>query len=255
MGNGWGYKRAAVLSTFAMAIVTGLLVLVGCGGDDERSATGADAAATVEAKTAGANPVDTSSCKEVKPSQAKPASYEAPPQTLGKGEKLTVVVATSCGTFEIALDPKRAPTTVNSFVFLAEKGFYDGLEFDRAAPDAYVHGGDPPGDAGGAGYHVQGEIPRGLIYRYGTVAMGQSYEAAPGTVGSQFFVVLAKPWLDFSSLYSPLGKVEKGFDTLRRISAFGPVDKGEGVRALGVPPRIGKMREPVLIEEISIEKR
>jgi peptidyl-prolyl cis-trans isomerase B (cyclophilin B) len=61
-------------------------------------------------------------CRAVEAPQVKHVSYGAPKQTVKAGESLTAVVETSCGTFQIALDTERAPKTVNSFVFLSEKG-------------------------------------------------------------------------------------------------------------------------------------
>src|SRR5947208_990656 len=81
------------------------------------------------------------------------------------GEKLSAVVKTSCGTFDIALDAQRAPKTVNSFVYLARKGFYDGLDFFRVTPNFVIQGGDPLGNGlGGPGYHVDEQPPRNLAY-------------------------------------------------------------------------------------------
>src|SRR4029077_4749681 len=110
-------------------------------------------------------------CKQVKAPKPKNVSYAAPKQTVSKGEKLTAVVETSCGTFEIPLDAKRAPKTVNSFVFLSEKGFYDDLTFHRVAPEFVIQGGDPLGTGtGGPGYSVDEKPPSNLAYTKGVVA-------------------------------------------------------------------------------------
>src|SRR5262249_21385501 len=77
----------------------------------------------------GSNSSTTAGCKEAQPPEPKKVSFKAPKQTVTKGEELTAAVETSCGTFDIALDSTRAPATVNSFVFLSEEGFYDGLDF------------------------------------------------------------------------------------------------------------------------------
>jgi osmoprotectant transport system substrate-binding protein len=191
-------------------------------------------------------------CKDVKPAKARSVSFGGPKQTVRRREKLTAVVSTSCGTFSIALDARRFPTTVNTFVFLARKGFYEGVPFDRAGGGRFLEGGNPPGNADGPGYSVSGEVPSSFIYRHGVVAMSQSGEAPPGHAGSQFFIVLAHPWLDIGGAYAPLGTVEDGFDVLNRISELGP--SAEGSSNLGVVGPIGKLRRPVLIEKISIQK-
>ncbi len=251
---GGGHRKSVVLAVCASAAIGALgSAAAGCGDADNRSTATADST-EVGATAADTDVVDTSSCKHVKPPKAKSATYKAPAQTVRRGEKLTAVVETSCGTFEIALDTKRSPTTVNSFVFLAEKGFYDGLEFDQAAPGTYLHGGDPRGDALGPGYSVQGEMPRRIIYRHRVVAMDHPFEAPRGVAGSQFFVVLAKPWIDLSGLYPPLGTVSRGLEVLRRINALGPPDRYPGPSNVGVIGIIGKLKRTALIEKISIKK-
>jgi peptidyl-prolyl cis-trans isomerase B (cyclophilin B) len=254
MGNGWGHRKAVLTAACAAAVIGALGAgAVGCGGTDEHSTSTADSTAA-STTAAERTVVDTSSCKHVKPSKVKPAAYKAPTQTVKRGEKLIAVVETSCGTFEIELDTKRSPTTVNSFVFLAEKGFYEGLEFDLAAPGTYLHGGDPPGDAAGPGYSVRGEVPQGIVYRHRVVAMAQPFKAPTGAAGSQFFVVLAKPWIDTNGVYPPLGTVSKGLEVLKRINALGPRDMYNGEANLGVTGPIGELKRTVLIEKISIEK-
>lgn len=239
----------------AMAVTMLLALAGGCGGDEEPSADADATAAGTPAKAVKPDTPDTSKCKQVKAPKLEPASYDAPAQTVRKGEELTAVVETTCGTFEIELDAKRSPTTVNSFVFLARQGFYEGLEFDEAAPGTYLHAGNPPGKAVGPGYTVKGEVPEKLIYRHRVVAMAQPGVTAEGISGSQLFIVLAKPWIDTNEIYPPLGKVSKGFDVLERINALGPPDIYPGPSNIGVVGTIGKLQRPVLIERISIEKR
>jgi len=248
-------------STLAILIAVATLAagIVGCGGSGDSSTMAAGSTGSDSTTAAGPSGHDekssnTSACRQVKSSKAKSASYSAPEQVVKRGERLTAVVKTSCGPFEIRLNVKRFPTAVNSFVFLAEKGFYDGLGFDRASIGAYVEGGKPNGGADGPGYSVQGRVPSGFIYRHTVVAMSQSGEAAPGHAGSQFFVVVAKPWLDFGTVYAPLGTVEKGLDVLERISELGPPNKYAGTGNIGTAGKIGKLRRPVLIEGVTIEK-
>ncbi len=236
MGDRCGQRMLTLLSVRGLVAI-GLLAVgaIGCGGGGD----GTTATATA------------SGCKRVEPPRARTVSYRAPKQTVKRGQTLTAVVKTSCGTFEIALDTKRFLATANSFAFLAEKGFYDGLAFDEAAEGTYLHGGDPPGGARGPGYSVKGEIPSAFIYRRGVVAM--AHGEAPGRAGSEFFVALAAPWIDLSGIYPPLGTVERGLDVLERISEFG-APALSGSRNTGVIGEIRKLRRTVLIEKISIEK-
>jgi cyclophilin family peptidyl-prolyl cis-trans isomerase len=210
-----------VFALIAAGVVAAILVSRGGGGDSNA--------------TAGV-----AGCKQVEAPQPKQVSYKAPKQAVTKGEKLTAVVDTSCGSFEIALDSARAPKTVNSFVFLAEEGFYDGLSFHRVAPGFVIQGGDPLGDGtGGPGYSVDEKPPANLSYTKGTVAMAKSSAEPPGRSGSQFFVVLAAD-AGLPPEYALVGRISKGFGTVERIGELGtPAEKPE---------------QTVLIEKVSIEK-
>lgn len=257
MEGGDGHRKPAapaILASVAIALMAA--GIIGCGGSTTSASSTGDSTATTSATSASGHDskkaANTSDCKHVKPSKVKSASYPAPEQVVKKGERLAAVVKTSCGTFEIRLNVKRFPTTVNSFVFLAEKGFYDGLGFERAAYGTYVEGGKPIGGAGGPGYSVEGEIPSGFIYRHSVVAMSQAGESAPGHAGSRFFVIVAKPWLDYSGIYAPLGTVEKGLDVLKQISELGAPSPGP--HNVGVTGPVGKLKRPVLIERVTIKR-
>ena len=122
-------------------------------------------------------------CKQVEAPEPKKVSFKAPKQVLKQGEEATAVVETSCGTFEIALDTKRAPKTANSFAYLAEEGFYDDLTFHRIVPGFVIQGGDPDGTGtGGPGYSVDEKPPANLAYTKGIVAMAKSSAEPPGTL-------------------------------------------------------------------------
>jgi cyclophilin family peptidyl-prolyl cis-trans isomerase len=212
----------AVFALIAAGVVAAILIGRGGGGGDS----------TTEASAGG--------CKQVEAPKPKKVSYTAPKQTVTKGETLTAVVETSCGTFDIELDAKRAPKTVNSFVFLSEEGFYDGLTFHRVAPEFVIQGGDPLGTGtGGPGYSVDEKPPANLAYTKGVVAMAKSSAEPPGRSGSQFFVVLSAD-AGLPPEYALVGKVDKGFDVVEKIGK------------LGTPAE--KPKQTVLIEKISIEK-
>jgi cyclophilin family peptidyl-prolyl cis-trans isomerase len=222
-GSGNRTKLIA-LGVFALLIagVVAAILISRSGGDDSSTTAGA------------------AGCKQVEAPQPKNVSFKAPKQTVTKGEELTAVVETSCGSFEIALDSERAPKTVNSFVFLAEEGFYDGLGFHRVAPGFVIQGGDPLGNGtGGPGYSVDEKPPANLSYTKGTVAMAKSSAEPPGRSGSQFYVVLAAD-AGLPPEYALVGKVSKGFGTVERIGELGT--------------QAEKPKQPVLIEKISIEK-
>jgi peptidyl-prolyl cis-trans isomerase B (cyclophilin B) len=155
------------------------------------------------------------------------------------GEALDARIETSCGSFTIALDTKRAPKTVNSFVFLSEKGFYDDLAFHRIVPGFVIQGGDPLGDGtGGPGYSVDEKPPANLSYTKGIVAMAKSSAEPPGRSGSQFFVVLGAD-AGLPPEYALLGRVSEGMDVVQRIGK------------LGTPSE--KPKQTVIIEHAVIE--
>jgi cyclophilin family peptidyl-prolyl cis-trans isomerase len=211
----------AVFALIAAGVVAAILI-GRSGGSDESMA---------EASSSGG-------CKKVEAPRPKHVSYPAPRQTVTRGEKLTAVVDTSCGRFDIALDAKRAPKTVNSFVFLVSNGFYDGLTFHRVAPEFVIQGGDPLGTGtGGPGYTVDEKPPANLSYTKGVVAMAKSSAEPPGRSGSQFFVVLA-PDAGLPPEYALVGRVDKGMDVVERIGK------------LGTPAE--KPKQTVLIEKITI---
>ena len=92
-----------------------------------------------------------------------PTSVEPPSdgEVLEEGDSATAVVTTNLGEFTIELDTEQAPITANSFAYLAEEGFYDGLIFHRIAPGFVIQGGDPQGTgAGGPGYTCVEKPPR-----------------------------------------------------------------------------------------------
>jgi cyclophilin family peptidyl-prolyl cis-trans isomerase len=177
-------------------------------------------------------PVATSTgitCTTKKPARGSTATYEkAPPVTIDTTKTYTATMVTNCGTITIALDPKEAPKTVNSFVFLAKEHFYDGLTFQRVAKDFVVQGGDPKGDGtGGPGYNLATEPPKNG-YTAGSVAMAN---AGAGTTGSQFFLTWsaagAKNLGGPPYLYSILGQVTKGLDIVKQMGSYAPAS-GDG---------------------------
>lgn len=125
------------------------------------------------------------------------------------------VIKTDKGTIEIALWADKAPLTVSNFVYLAEKGFYNGLTFHRVEPGFVVQGGDPNGTGtGGPGYQFQDEPVQGE-YTEGTVAMANS---GPNTNGSQFFIDLVDNSKGLAKSYNLFGQVTAGMDVVKKIA-------------------------------------
>lgn len=218
-------RRLLILAGFAVvAIVVVAAILISRGGGSDDSSTTASSGG----------------CKEVEAPAPKKVSLKAPPQTVKKGEKLTAVVETSCGSFDIALDSSRAPKTVNSFVFLSEEGFFDELDFPRIVPGFVIQAGSPSNSTlGGPGYKVVEKPPANLSYTKGTVAMAKSSAEPPGSSGSQFFVVTGAD-AGLPPEYALVGKVSQGMDVVTRIGKLGTPEE--------------KPKQTVLIEKITIEK-
>ena len=120
------------------------------------------------------------------------------------------------------LYPEVAPNTVNNFISLVKKGFYDGLIFHRVIAGFMIQGGDPEGTgAGGPGYSIRGEfaqngVKNDLKHTEGVLSMARTM--MPNSAGSQFFIMhKAAPHLD--GAYAAFGKVTEGMDAVDRIAA------------------------------------
>lgn len=125
-----------------------------------------------------------------------------------------VIVMEKGGEIRIELYPEDAPKTVESFVALSKKGFYDGLTFHRVVPGFVAQGGDPKGDGtGGPGYMLKAEFNKRKHVR-GTVAMARAQQ--PDSAGSQFYICFAPaPHLD--GQYTVFGQVVSGMEVVDGI--------------------------------------
>jgi cyclophilin family peptidyl-prolyl cis-trans isomerase len=208
-----------VLALLAAGVVAA--ILIGRGGDDDSAGTTAEG------------------CRQVEEPAPKQLSFDAPGQVLKRGEPASAVVETSCGSFTIELDTERAPKTANSFAFLAEEGFYDGLGFHRVVPEFVIQGGDPKGDGtGGPGYSVDEKPPANLAYTKGVVAMAKSSAEPPGRSGSQFYVVTGAD-AGLPPEYALVGEVSEGIEVVERIGALGTSAE--------------KPKQPIVIDSVTIE--
>ena len=124
------------------------------------------------------------------------------------------------GVIKAELYPEIAPNTVNNFISLVNKGFYDGLIFHRVIPGFMIQGGDPDGNGmGGPGYSIKGEFSRNgfkneLKHKRGVLSMARTMD--PNSAGSQFFIMVQdSPHLD--DQYASFGKVIEGMETADEI--------------------------------------
>jgi cyclophilin family peptidyl-prolyl cis-trans isomerase len=143
----------------------------------------------------------------------------------------TAVVTTNKGVIMIKLLPKVAPIAVQSFIFLAQHHYFDGVRFHRVVPGFVIQGGDPTGTGlCGPDYQFNDETVT-LPYTRGTVAMAN---AGPNTNGSQFFIMLGDdPGLPPS--YTIFGRVTGGMDAVDRIAS---VPLGPGADGHNSAPRV-----------------
>ena len=125
------------------------------------------------------------------------------------------------GVFKAELYPEIAPNTVNNFISLVQKGYYDGLIFHRVIKGFMIQGGDPTGTGmGGPGYSIKGEFAQNgfkndLKHTEGVLSMARSM--MPDSAGSQFFVMHKNsPHLDGG--YAAFGKVIEGMENVNKIA-------------------------------------
>lgn len=147
------------------------------------------------------------------PSQP-PKSYSSPsPMTIDVNKKYTALIKTAKGDLVLELYPQDAPVTVNNFVTLARKGFYNGLTFHRVIPDFMAQGGDPSGNGtGGPGYKFQDEFSS-RTHQAGSLSMANS---GPNTNGSQFFICFA-PQPHLNGKHTVFGQLTQGMDVLKKL--------------------------------------
>ncbi len=125
-------------------------------------------------------------------------------------------------TFKAELYPEKAPNTVNNFLSLVQKGYYDGLIFHRVIAGFMIQGGDPNGTGmGGPGYHIKGEFAgngfrqNDISHVRGVLSMARAQH--PNSAGSQFFVMHEEAdYLD--GQYAAFGKVIEGMEVVDEIA-------------------------------------
>ena len=160
----------------------------------------------------------------------------------------TAVIETSFGNIEIQFFRADAPKTVENFVQLAKRGYFNGVKFHRIAKGFVIQGGDPTGTGSGGesiyGKKFEDEINRNSPlyktgYVRGTVAMANS---GPNTNSSQFFIVLANASLPPN--YTIFGKVTKGMETADKIAAVAIIPM--------MGPTDGKPKEDIVMKKVTI---
>ena len=158
--------------------------------------------------------------------------------------QLTATILTENGSINLTLFADQAPLTVANFVNLAERGYYDGLNFHRVIDDFMIQGGCPQGSGmGGPGYQFDDEcIPELTHSKPGILSMAN---AGPGTNGSQFFIThVETPWLD--GKHTVFGEVESELDQ-DMVNAVKQQDKIVSITINGDTSAVKEQVEDILV--------
>jgi cyclophilin family peptidyl-prolyl cis-trans isomerase len=231
-----------ILVGFAVlaAVIVGIILVSRSGGSDD-SGSKTTASKEKEAADEKGGKEGKAACKEVEQPEPREESLPKPKMTTKKGERVTAVVETNCGTFDIELATTEAPTIANSVAYLAEEGFYDELTFHRIVPEFVIQGGDPSGTGGGGpGYQVVEAPPKNLKYTIGTVAMAKTETDPSGAAGSQFYIVTGPQGETLPPEYALAGHVTKGLNVVEAIGELGGPEE--------------KPTQPVVIEKMTVER-
>ncbi len=219
-------RNAAIASVLGVILI-GSVALYTTGvvmGDDDDAKTDASAEVTPSASAASKAP---DPCDKPAEGKVKTQTWKKEPAlTVDKSAKYTMTLATTCGAIDIDLKASAAPHTVNSFDFLAGKGFFDHTKCHRLTTNGIfvLQCGDPTGQgSGGPGYTIPDENLKDKsltsnTYPAGTVAMANTGQ--PHSGGSQFFLVYQDSPLPPS--YTPFGTISaKGMAVLKKIAGAG----------------------------------
>jgi len=256
-------QTTRIVIVLVIALVGAGVAYVALSGGDDTQAGATGATGSTGEPTTGPTGA-TSSPKTVKPTpgpaevacggtepraatEPKP-QFSKPKQVVKPGTTYTAEMQTSCGTIVIELLADQAPQTVNSFVFLAQQGYFDGQRFHRLDTSIdVVQGGDPTGTGtGGPGYSIPDELTGNESYGPGTLAMANG---GPDTGGSQFFLITGDAGhnLDANPAYTIFGTVVEGLDVAKRIQELPIQDPSAGIS--GQQPQ-----QSVYIEKVAIRE-
>lgn len=199
-------------TSFAILALVVLLLAAGCGKRET---------ADPNAVQGGGNGYDATATASTEPAPTNTEEADATSTVDTSGNNPIVTIEMDSGkTIKVELYPKVAPNTVNNFISLVQKGFYDGTIFHRVIPGFMIQGGDPDGTGmGGPDYGIKGEFSQNgfkndLKHTKGVLSMARS--GNPNSAGSQFFIMVADaPHLD--GAYAAFGKVTEGQDVADEI--------------------------------------
>ena len=218
-------------------IISAVILLAGCGTQTPASVTPAGSAGVIETNPADdtargdLNPIDDLTASTTSAVQTTNPISNMPTMIIDQSKTYTAILHTDQGDITVALNAKATPLTVNNFVWLAKKSFYDNTIFHRVIKDFMIQGGDPKGDGtGGPGYQFADEKFTG-DYTRGTLAMAN---AGPNTNGSQFFIMHAD--VPLQKDYVIFGHVTKGLEVVDKIATAETTRGADGAMSKPVTP-------------------
>jgi peptidyl-prolyl cis-trans isomerase B (cyclophilin B) len=222
----------------AVALVLALFGLSACSGDDD----GGDGGDSASDPTSAA---DTVPCEYPADPAGAAKEVDAPPTDAPSTGQVDVTIATSVGDLKATLDQEATPCTVNSFVSLAEQGYFDATQCHRMTLEGIfvLQCGDPTASGmGGPGYTFADELTGEETYPAGTLAMANG---GPDTNGSQFFIVYADTQLDPD--YAVFGSVDgASVKIVQKVAKKGVTPSPGGNPADGTP------KKEVEIESVTV---
>jgi cyclophilin family peptidyl-prolyl cis-trans isomerase len=212
-------RRQIITLVVGLAVILGIGLAINLTGGKPKSTT--TTTTTADSAAAAAEPAP---CPPATADGApsRRASFAKLPETcIDPAASYTATMETDIGKVTIALDAKKAPVTVNAFVFLSRYHAYDGVPFHRVIPGFVVQGGDVEmkGGTGGPGYTLPDELPAAGEYKVGSLAMANTSQ--PNTGGSQFFIITGDQGVALPPQYTLFGAVVDGLDVVKKIEADG----------------------------------
>ena len=223
--------RQPVVLAFSFVAFVVFIAACGSGGDDDQVDVAGDAEGTPtdEAPTIAFS----EACQKTDLKQFA----TAPPRIIDTSKSYVATIKMANGDIVLELFSD-VPITTNNFVFLACKGYYDGVTFHRVIPDFVAQGGDPTGTgSGGPGYAIDDEDDGDHTFEAGVISMANS---GPNTAGSQFFITYS-PQPGLETNFTVFGRVIEGMDVVEQITPRDP-------QASPTPPP-GDVIETITIEE------
>jgi cyclophilin family peptidyl-prolyl cis-trans isomerase len=246
--------RNTIIGVVVIGIVVGIVFLVSGGSSPPAKSSGSTTTTTAAGKTGNAKLQAEADEVAVKagcpaspktPTAAASQKYTAAPaMSIDTTKQYTATFKTTAGTFDATLDATAAPKTVNNFVFLANKGYFNCGAFFRVIPGFVLQTGNPAQTNAGTepGYTIPDELPPKATPQYPLGSLVMANTGQPNTGGSQFFVVSGPQGESLPNTYSLFGQV-----TTPGLSVVSTIDK-QGSTS-GIPPAVTQRIISVTINE------